>query len=178
MFFNGKKLTERKPRENRKVEFTDKFCRNYVMEDFKEGTVLTDALCKNLTMYVSQYGNHTYGFTSKKVSRNIGSVHTVTIKEAREIAHNIHANLEEFIKEAPSIKVPLAFYFKKYGMFPHKPQGTEFIISDENASLKNKIKDLQKEIEELQDRNIRLTSRLDTIRKLVCYDENDLEMAD
>lgn len=134
MFFNGKKLTERKPRENRKVEFTDKFCRNYVMEDFKEGTVLTDALCKNLTMYVSRYGNHTYGFTSTKVSRNIGSVHTITIKEAREIAHNIHANLEEFIKEAPSIKVPLAFYFKKYGMFPHQPKSTEAIISDENSS--------------------------------------------
>lgn len=178
MFFNGKKLTERKPRENRKVEFTDKFCRNYVMEDFKEGTVLTDALCKNLTMYVSRYGNHTYGFTSTKVSRNIGSVHTITIKEAREIAHNIHANLEEFIKEAPSIKVPLAFYFKKYGMFPHQPKSTEAIISDENSSLKNKIKDLQKEIEELQDINIRLKSRLDTVRKLVCYDENDLEMAD
>lgn len=44
--------------------------------------------------------------------------------------------------------------------------------------LKNKIKDLQKEIEELQDINIRLKSRLDTVRKLVCYDENDLEMAD
>ena len=36
MFFNGKKLTERKPKESRKFEFTDNFCRKYEMEDWRE----------------------------------------------------------------------------------------------------------------------------------------------
>lgn len=146
MFFNGKKLTNRKPKESRKVEFTDNFCRNYFMEDFREGTQLSDSLCKNLTMYVSKYGNHTYNFTSCKCARTIGSVHTMTAKEAREIVNNIRENIDEFLQEVPSIKIPLVFYFKKFGKFPHKPQGTEVIISDENSSLKKKIKDLESEV--------------------------------
>ena len=166
MFFNGKKLTNRKPKESRKVEFTDNLCRNYVMEDWREGTILTDSLCKNLTMYISQYGNHTYSFTSSKGSKAIGSVHTVTVKEAREIVHNIHANLDEFLNELPSIKTPLVFYFRKYGMFPHKPQGTEVIISDENASLKKKIKDLEAEVERLNGICNWYNKRLGEIEKL------------
>lgn len=151
MFFNSNKgkLTTRKPKESRKFEFTDNFCRKYEMEDWRDGTILTDSLCKNLTMYISQYGNHTYNFTSSKGSRVIGSVHTVTVKEARDIVHNIQENLDEFLQELPTIKTPLVFYFRKYGMFPHTPHSTEVIISDENASLKKKIKDLEKEIERL-----------------------------
>lgn len=59
-----------------------------------------------------------------------------------------------------------------------KTNGTEIILSKENASLKEKIKDLQKEIERLREDNIRLGSRLQTIRRIACYDEPDMEMDD
>ena len=75
--------------------------------------------------------------------------------------------------------------------------GTETILSDENVSLKEKIKELQagnallvKEIEyfkdrneilshrisNLKDENNRLNLRLKTIINIACYDKIDLEM--
>lgn len=51
---------------------------------------------------------------------------------------------------------------------------TMIILSKENTSLKEKIKDLQKEIESLKECNIRLGCRLQTIRRLCYYDENDI----
>ena len=178
MFFNGKKLTTNKPKESRKVEFTDKLCRNYVPAEFKKGIRISDSLCKNLNMLISEFGNHTYHISCGPCDRTIGSVHTTSLKEAREIVINIRENLDEFLKEAPTIKVPLVLYFKTYGKFPHPPKGTETILSDENSSLKQKIKDLQKEVENLSDENIRLRSRLSTISRVANYDETDLEMAD
>ena len=59
-----------------------------------------------------------------------------------------------------------------------KTNGTEIILSKENACLKEKIKDLQKEIERLREDNIRISSRLQTIRRISCYDEQDMEMDD
>lgn len=59
-----------------------------------------------------------------------------------------------------------------------KTNGTEIILSKENASLKEKIKDLQKENERLREDNIRMGSRIQTIRRIVCYDEPDMEMDD
>jgi cell shape-determining protein MreC len=60
----------------------------------------------------------------------------------------------------------------------HWFQGTETILSDENASLKKKIKDLEAEVEHLRSMNIRLGSRLQTVRRIVCYDETDMEIDD
>lgn len=60
----------------------------------------------------------------------------------------------------------------------NKQNGTEIILSKENASLKEKIKELQKEIERLREDNIRIGSRLQTIRRISCYDEPDMEMDD
>lgn len=48
---------------------------------------------------------------------------------------------------------------------------TMIILSKENTSLKEKIKDLQKEIESLKECNVRLSCRLQTIIKLCCYDD-------
>ena len=59
-----------------------------------------------------------------------------------------------------------------------KTNGTEIILLKENASLKEKIKDLQKEVERLRENNIRIGSRLQTIRMIACYDEQDMEMDD
>lgn len=59
-----------------------------------------------------------------------------------------------------------------------KFRGTEIILSNENTSLKQKIKDLQEEIERLKESNIRMGSRLQTIRKVCCYDDNDAKMSD
>lgn len=52
---------------------------------------------------------------------------------------------------------------------------TAVILSKENASLKEKIKDLQAEIEKLRDSNIALGSRLSTIRRIACYDTEDTD---
>lgn len=59
-----------------------------------------------------------------------------------------------------------------------KAKSTEIILLKENASLKEKIKDLQKEVERLRENNIRIGSRLQTIRMIACYDEQDMEMDD
>ena len=178
MFFNGTKLTNRKLTESRKTQFSDNFCRSYMPEEFKKGMRISDSLCKNLNMLVSEFGNHSYHISCGKYDRVIGNVHTTSLKEAREIVQNIRENLHDFYEEAPTIKIPLVLYFKKYGKFPHKPKGTETILSDENSSLKQKIKDLEKEIENLTDTNTELRSRLATISNLANYDETDLEMAD
>lgn len=68
----------------------------------------------------------------------------------------------------------------------HLESGTEIILSRENISLKEKNRELQKEIESLMnectkltDENIKYKSRLNTILKLcvgaVCNDEIELE---
>lgn len=56
--------------------------------------------------------------------------------------------------------------------------GTEKILSDENSSLKEKIKSLQEETQSLKEENRKLSSRLITVKKVVGYDQNDLEMCD
>jgi prefoldin subunit 5 len=59
---------------------------------------------------------------------------------------------------------------------------TAVILSKENASLKEKIKNLQaeieklsQEIEKLRESNIALGSRLSTIRRISCYDTEDVD---
>lgn len=185
MFFNGNKLTDRKPKENRKYEFTDKLCREFDYEEHDGITTISDKLCKNLRMYVSQNNNHSFAYQGSEAAKVIGSVYQMTVKEAREIVNNINENKEEFKREVSNIKLPLAAYFKKFGKFPHQPKGTEVIISNENASLKEKIKDLQAEnevllsqVNELKEINTQLVSRINSIRKLVNYDEYDTQIDD
>lgn len=180
MFFNGKKITQRAPNAKRSFEFTDKFCRNFDAGD-EEIKSLSDKLCKNLRMSVSKNGNHSFMYQNVGTSRVIGSVYQMTVKEAREIVNNINQNRDEFMREAPNIKIPLVAYFQKYGKFPHQPNGTEVVISNENASLKEKIKDLQVEVEKLQSQvqiliqdNRKYHSRLLTIKNVVGEIDNDI----
>lgn len=56
--------------------------------------------------------------------------------------------------------------------------GTETILSNENLSLKEKIKELEKEIEILRENNIKLGSRIQKIRRIACYDEDDVQIND
>jgi predicted RNase H-like nuclease (RuvC/YqgF family) len=92
--------------------------------------------------------------------------------------NNINENKEEFESEVSNIKLPLAAYFKKFGRFPHQPKGTEVIISNENASLKEKIKDLQAEnevllsqINELKGTNELLQKKLKSIEDIVLFND-------
>lgn len=181
MFFNGNKLTGRKPKENRKYEFTDKLCREFDAEEHDGITTISDKLCKNLRMYVSQNNNHSFAYQGLETAKVIGSVYQMTVKEAREIVNNIRENKEEFKREVSNIKLPLAAYFKKFGKFPHQPKGTEVIISNENASLKEKIKDLQAEVDKLQSQvqmliqdNRKYHSRLTTIKNIVGEIDDDI----
>jgi hypothetical protein len=185
MFFNKKKITERAPRGNCSFEFTDKFCRNIKPEDYEGSKTLSDKLCKNLRLSISSIGNHSYSYQSEKISKVIGSVYQISIKDARKIAQNLNENKDEFLKAAKSIKLSMYAYFQKFGAYPHKPKGTEVIISDENVSLKEKIKELQAEnenllslVKTLKEVNTQLVSRMDSIRKLVNYDEDDTQIAD
>lgn len=174
MFFNKNKLTKRAPNAKCSFEFTDNFCRNVDPEDYEGSKVLSDKLCKNLRLIISPYSNHSYCYKAQGVCKVIGSVYQISIKDARKIAQNINENKEEFKREAPKIKMPLYAYFQKLGEYPHQPKGTEVIISDENASLKEKIKDLQTEneslkaeIKKLSEENRKYYSRLITIKKVV-----------
>ena len=174
MFFNRNKITERTPNAKCSFEFTDNFCRNINPEDYEGSKALSDKLCKNLRLTISQTGNHSYSYQSEKISKVIGSVYQISIKDARKIAQNLNENKEEFRKEAKSIKLSMYAYFQKFGMYPHKPKGTEVIISDENVSLKEKIKELQAEneslkaeIQKLSEENRKYQSRLITIKKVV-----------
>lgn len=175
MFFNKRK------NECRTFVFTDKDIRSGNF-DSKECGTYSDKLCKGLRLSVSEYGNHSYMYQTthqgKCISKVIGNIFGVTIKEARDIVNNIRENKAEFIEELPNIKLSLSAYFSKYGKFPHKVAGTETILSDENSSLKQKIKDLEKEIDGLRDMNVKLVARLDTVRRIVNLDENDLGMVD
>lgn len=185
MFFNRNKITERSPKAKCSFEFTDKFCRNVDPADYEGNKTLSDKLCKNLRLTISHVGNHSYSYQSEKISKVIGNVYQISIKDARRIAQNLNENKEEFLKDSPNIKLPLYAYFQKFGEYPHQPKGTEVIISNENASLKDKIKKLQAEneslsslVKTLKDVNTQLVSRMDSIRKLVNYDENDTQIDD
>lgn len=186
MFFNKNKITERAPKTNCTYEFTDNFCRNVDPEDYEGIKTLSDKLCKNLRLVISLYGNHSYHYKAQGVYKVIGSVYQISIKDARKIAQNINENKEEFKREAPKIKIPLYAYFQKFGEYPHQPKGTEVIISEENISLKEKIKNLQDEneslkaeIKKLSEENRKYHSRLITIKKVVgeVY-EDDTEVDD
>lgn len=185
MFFNKNKITERTPKSKCSFEFTDNFCRNINPEDYEGSKTLSDKLCKNLRLNISPYSNHSYYYKTQGVCKTIGNVYQISIKDARKIAQNINENKEEFKKEAPKIKIPLYAYFQKFGEYPHQPKGTEVVISDENISLKEKIKDLQTEnavllsqVNELKKINTQLFSRINSIRKLVNYDEDDTQIDD
>ena len=162
MFFNKNK-NERKSRLNRSFKFTDKECREMCLDEGEIQRGFSDELCTNLFLIASSTGNHTYNFRSGKASKTIGSVFAVSVKEAREIVNNIKDNLPEFLAERDNIKMPMSAYFKKYGMYPHKPKGTEVIISDENASLKKKIKNLEEEVARLNRIIAVYNARLDSI---------------
>lgn len=164
MFFNGKKLTQRKPKESRSFMFTDKDVREYEYD--LDATTYSDKGCRGLRISVSQNGNHNFIFQDLKVCKTIGSIYSVSVKQAREIVQNIKDNYPEFLEERPNINLNLFAYFQKYGNYPHKHEGTKVILSDENSSLKKKIKILQEEIDRLQDVNTALKARLNTISHL------------
>lgn len=181
MFFNKNKITERKPNAKRIYEFTDKFCRNVNIYDYDNCKQLSDSLCQHLRLVLSPYGNHSYIYSAVYGNKVIGNVYQISIKDARAIAQNINEHKDEYKKELPNIKIPLYAYFQKFGEFPHQPKGTEVIISDENVSLKEKIKDLQAEneslkaeIKKLSEENRKYHSRLITIKKVVgeVYEDN------
>jgi FtsZ-binding cell division protein ZapB len=181
MFFNRNKITERAPKGKCSYEFTDKFCRNLNPEDYEGNKTISDKLCRNLRLVISSYTNHSYIYKAQGVCKVIGNVYQISIKDARKIAQNINENKEEFKKEAPKIKIPLYAYFQKFGEYPHQTKGTEVIISEENISLKEKIKDLQTEneslkaeIKKLSEENRKYLSSLVTIKKIVgeIYEDN------
>lgn len=181
MWFNGKSLSERRPYESRKFAFTDKECREMESDGTSNPNTYTDSLCKNLKLFIYDTGYNSYVFHNKYGTKVIGSVFSISIKEAREIVKNIKDNMEEYKQELPNIKTDLFTYLKRNGFFPHQPKGTEAIISDENASLKQKIKDLQAEneslkaeIQKISEENRKYHSRLMTIKKVVSevYEDN------
>lgn len=171
-------MSERRPYESKKFAFTDKECREMELDGNSNPNTYTDSLCKNLKLFIYDTGYNSYVFHNKYGSKVIGSVFSISIKEAREIVKNIKDNLEEYKQELPNIKTDLFTYLKRNGFFPHQPKGTKVIISDENASLKQKIKDLQAEVEELKQDNKRMAGHLLAIRKIVCVDFDDLEVND
>ena len=178
MFFNKGKLTNHAPKTNCTYEFTDNFCRNVDPKDYEGIKTLSDKLCKNLRLVISLYGNHSYHYKAQGVCKVIGSVYQISIKDARKIAQNINENKEEFKKEAPKIKMPLYIYFQKFGEYPHQPKGTEVVISNENSSLKEKIKELQTEnavllsqVNELKGTNELLQKKLKSIEDIVLFNE-------
>lgn len=149
----------------------------------------SDIKCAGLRLLLNAKGSVGYYFTStingKAYGKAIGSVYSTTVEEARKIVQNIKDNLDEFYSTKIKERY-LVDNFAKYGYFPRKKstpvKGTETILSDENASLKEKIKDLQaeieklsQEIEKLRDSNIALGSRLSTIRRIACYDTEDVD---
>lgn len=148
--------------------YTFEFTNDIVRELTTDKTIETyhDKVCRHLDCVVGKSGRISYSYHNGKIIKTIGSAFVLDIKEVRDIVKNIDDNLAEFKKTNIPLRYLLIDYFRKEGFFPH---GTETILSDENASLKEKIKDLQKEVESLQDEVIRLQSRLDTIGNLADY---------
>lgn len=162
---------ERQHYIDRKFVFTDKECRELQFDDRVKNTTYTDSLCRCLRIMVSKYGNHSYMYQKFKGSKVIGNVFAVTVKEAREIVKNIEENYDEYIQVAPTIKMPLSAYFKKYGAFPHKE--VEEVHSDSYEarieSMQQDIDILTKQIKVLNDENDILTQKLINIREIVNY---------
>ncbi len=129
--------------EKRAFGFTDKDCREVQQDENGKFTSYTDSFCEHLKLVASKYGNHTYNYYDSNVAKSIGSVFNVSVKEAREIVHNIRDNYEEFLRVRSEIKGPLSIYFKKYGPFPHEAKGTE--ESSEVQELKKQLKEVIEE---------------------------------
>lgn len=174
-------FTRKRKYNDRKFFFTEELIKNLKVDEDRRQVSFTDTGCKCLQVLVSETDT-SYAFVNGKISKIIGNVYNVSLKEARAIVNNIRDNYDEFSKNIPPRCCSLSVDFKKNGFYPRKKveeaNGTATILSDENASLKEKIKELEAEIESLRDINIRLGSRLQTIRKLACYDEADVEIDD
>lgn len=172
--------------QDRKFAFTEKSVKEIC--EGESDISYTDTICKGLKLISGSRGNGGYHFqyfnpeTGSMSMKVIGNIFRVPLEQARAIVRNIQSNFNEFINNPLDRCDTLAADFTKNGYYPRKKaeslQGTETILSDENASLKRKIKELEQEKEELQNTIVRLRGRMDTIKKLVCYDENDLEIDD
>ena len=184
-----KLFNKRRTYEKKNLILTEEIVKKLEREEGRPTTTYSDALCRGLRVYVGKGTNSSYCFQNTKVCKTIGNIYNVSLKEAREIVFNIKENLDEFYKNVPERCCDLYIDFKKNGFYPRKKvedfHGTETVLSQENASLKEKIKDLeqerenlQKEIEDLQKSVTILGSRLATISHLANYDEADLEMVD
>lgn len=156
---------------NKKFAFTEKEikekCQLFVQDTF------SDTLCKGLRLVTFETGMGSYVLylyspgSQRVVAKVIGSVYRVSLETARKIANNVKDNYAEFLKTPKQNRRTLFEDFEKNGYYPRKIKGTEVILSDENGSLKQKIKELEGEVSRLQEENIVLKSRLDTIRNLV-----------
>ena len=133
----------RRKYEKRAFPFTDKDCREAKQDENQKFTSYTDSLCGHLKLITSKYGNHTYNYYDNNVAKSIGSIFNVTVKEARDIVHNIRDNYDEFSRVRSEIKGPLSIYFKKYGPFPHEAKTEE-----ENSEVKELKKQLAEVIAE------------------------------
>ena len=129
--------------QKRAFPFTDKDCREVQQDESQKFTSYGDSLCQHLKLVASKYGNHTYNYCDAKICKSIGSVFTVSVKEARDIVHNIRDNYEEFLRVRSEIKCPLSIYFKKYGFFPHEAK-----VAEENKEVQELKKQLKEVIEE------------------------------
>lgn len=171
---------------NRAFSFTEEKVKEVCK--LKAGIWYSDAICKGLRVQTLLHGNGSYVYQSQGKCKTIGNVHRMSLEQARDIAFNITANIVEFLSLDIKDKY-LVEDFEKNGFLPRKKiefNGTEIIISNENASLKEKIKDLQAEneslkaeIQTLSEENRKYHSRLITIKKVVggVYEE-DTEVDD
>ena len=172
LFFNEKKekVTEHKPNEKRSFAFTDKEVRNLPC-DLK--VAYSDTLCPGLRVMVSHCGNHSYIYKAAEGSKVIGSIYSISLKQAREIVNNIRENRDEYLSEFKNIKMHLFGYFQKFGPYPHEKLD-KADIEDDQKGLKDYIETLRAENDKLVERNIKLneeneylTNMLTRIRDII-----------
>lgn len=163
MFFNGKKLTTRKPNEKRSFVFTDKEVRS-LPTDLK--VAYSDEHCPGLRVMASSCGNHSYIYKAAEGSKVIGNIYSISLKQAREIVNNIKENRDEYLSECKSIKMNLFGYFQKFGPYPHKKlERTD--VEDNTKELKNLVEQLRLSNHALEEENKRLNDMVTRITDIV-----------
>ncbi len=140
-------------KQPKKFEFTDYNVKKINCPRDVSMLVFKDTVKPHLALVAYRDTNNImFAHMFKNKLKMIGMIDEMSVEEARKITKNIDENYEEFSLTLIPHKTSIKDDIKVNGFFPRNGvfKGTETVLSDENASLKEKIKELNNEIDELK----------------------------
>lgn len=151
-------------KQAKKFEFTDVNIKKLNRPKDVSMVVYSDTVAPRLVCVVYRDVKHKiYAHLYNKKMKMIARTDEISVEDARSIAYNINENYDEFLNTHIAARESVAEDIKQHGFFPRNKRGTEVILSDENSSLKDKIKELSETVRQLQKENLEMKELLNEI---------------